>query len=103
MGCKCLTAAGTSVRCYDQHIAARQYEYLGQCRPQWSRLRLEVHHSAVKVWLSADQEDVYWQAEWAYLVGMLAVEHVAVLVGKALQEQRLQKMQPAAKTSNFQR
>jgi len=42
--------------------------------------------------LNADQVDVCWQAEWASLVGMLAVENAAVLDEKALQEQRLQKM-----------
>ena len=45
--------------------------------------------------LNADQEDVCWQAEWASLVGMLAVENAVVLVEKALQEQ---KMQPATET-----
>ena len=48
---------------------------------------------------NADQEDVCWQAKRASLVGMLVVENAVVLDEKALQEEKLQKMQPAAKTS----
>jgi len=82
VGYKHLTAESTIVRCHDRDSATRDYAYLA---------------------LNADQEDVCWQEEWVSLVGMQAVVNAALLVEKALQEQRLQKMQPAAETSRITR